>query len=125
ANYNDLILQADLTISKADITGLTFEDGSFTYDGTPKSLSVSGVPPTGTTVSYINNSRTNAGTQTVTATINGGNNYNNLTLQADLTITKADITNFTFTDGSFVYDGTPKSLTVTGVPSVGVTVSYT
>jgi hypothetical protein len=50
--------------------------------------------PTGTTVSYANNSRTDAGTQEVTATISGSN-YTTLELKADLTITKAAISGIT------------------------------
>src|SRR5690606_13754064 len=124
ANYEDLVLKADLTVAKADITGIGFADGSFVYDGTGKSLAITGALPTGATVSYIGNIRTDAGTQTATATINGGKNYNDLILEAELTIAKADITGVTFTGGSFVYDGTPKSLAITGALPISTTVSY-
>ncbi len=124
SNYNDLTLEAELEISKADITGITFADGSFVYDGTERSLSVSGTLPAGTSVSYINNGRTDAGTQTVTANIDGGSNYNDLTLEAELEISKADITGITFADGSFVYDGTERSLSVSGTLPAGTSVSY-
>src|SRR5690606_11501904 len=65
-NYTIAFTGADFAISKADITGITFDDDSFTYDGTSKSLSVSGVPPAGTTVSYTGNDQTDAGTYSVT-----------------------------------------------------------
>ena len=67
------------------ITGVTLEDGSFVYDGTAKSLVIAGTLPTGTTVSYENNSRTEVGTQEVTATISGAN-YTQLILKATLYI---------------------------------------
>ncbi|MBE8722659.1 BspA family leucine-rich repeat surface protein [Sphingobacterium pedocola] len=129
SNYNDLILTADLTITKADIadvSDITFTDASFVYDGTAKSLAIAGTLPTGTTVRYANNSRTDAGTQEVTATVSGSN-YNDLILTADLTITRADIAdvaNITFADASFVYDGTAKSLAIAGTLPVGTTVGY-
>src|SRR5690606_39641285 len=78
------------------------------------SLAITGDLPDGTSVSYTGNSRTNAGTQEVTATITGGANYEDLVLTADLTVTKATITGVTLEDGSFVYDGTAKSLAITG-----------
>ncbi len=124
ANYTTLVLTADLTITPATITGVTFEDGSFTYDGIEKSLAITGTLPTGTTVSYTNNGRTDAGTQEVTATITGAN-YTTLVLTADLEITPATITGITFEDASFTYDGIEKFLAITGTLPTGTTVSYT
>src|SRR5690606_25913141 len=127
ANYNDLVLNAELeiTITKSDITGITFVDGSFGYDGTEKLLEISGTLPTGTSVSYVSNGRTELGSQTVTANISGGVNYNDLTLYADLTIVKGTIADVTFDDASFVYDGTEKTLAITGTLPTGASVSYT
>src|SRR5690606_11648772 len=85
-NYADLVLTATLTVTPATITGITFVDGSFVYDGTAKSLAIGGTLPAGTSVSYADNSRTDAGSQTVTATISGGTNYDDLVLTATLTI---------------------------------------
>src|SRR3546814_19070852 len=73
SNYEDLVLTADLTITKATITGITLEDGSFVYDGTAKTLMIAGNLPEGTTVAYTSNSRHDAGMQEVTATISGSN----------------------------------------------------
>ncbi|MFD2962561.1 MULTISPECIES: Ig-like domain-containing protein [Olivibacter] len=122
-NYETLVLKANLAISKATITGITLDDGAFVYDGTAKSLAISGTLPVGTSVSYENNSRTDVGTQEVTATING-DNYETLVLKANLTISKAAITGISFQDGSFVYDGTAKSLAISGTLPMGTTVSY-
>ncbi|WP_192348707.1 MBG domain-containing protein [Algoriphagus sp. Y33] len=123
SNYTTVVLTADLTITPATVTGITFEDDSFIYDGTAKVLAITGTLPDGTSVSYTNNSRTNVGTQEVTATITGSN-YNALVLTADLTITPADITGITFEDDSFVYDGTAKALAITGTLPDGSSVSY-
>ncbi|MFC6100210.1 Ig-like domain-containing protein [Olivibacter domesticus] len=123
ANYTDLVLRANLSITKATITGVTLEDSSFVYDGTAKSLGIAGTLPAGTTVSYVNNERTNVGGQEVTATVSGAN-YEDLVLTADLSITKAIITGVTLEDSSFVYDGTAKSLTIAGTLLAGTAVSY-
>ncbi|MFC3880800.1 Calx-beta domain-containing protein [Algoriphagus namhaensis] len=124
SNFNTLVLTADLTITPAVITGVTFDDGTFVFDGTAKSLAISGTLPTGTSVAYTNNNRTDVGTQEVTATITGSN-YNTLILTADLTITPATVTGITFADGNFVYDGTAKSLAISGTLPTGTSVAYT
>src|SRR5690606_31013688 len=95
SNFTALVLTADLTIRPADISGIGFEDASFVFDGTAKSLAVTGTLPDGTSVNYTNNSRTDVGTQEVTATITG-DNFTTLVLTADLTITPATVTGITF-----------------------------
>ncbi|TJZ63051.1 T9SS type B sorting domain-containing protein [Sphingobacterium olei] len=124
SNFTTLVLTADLTVTPADITSITFEDASFVYDGTAKSLAINGTLPAGANVAYTDNSRTDVGTQVVTATISGSN-YTELVLTADLEITPATITGITFEDDTFVYDGTAKSLAITGTLPAGTTVSYT
>ncbi|SUJ01322.1 gliding motility-associated C-terminal domain [Sphingobacterium spiritivorum] len=89
SNYTITYAGANLTISKATISGITLSDGSFTYDATAKSILIAGTLPAGTTVSYTGNNQTAAGTYAITATIDGGVNYTNLTLQATLRINKA------------------------------------
>ncbi|WP_312081831.1 MBG domain-containing protein [Empedobacter sp.] len=88
-NYNFTYQKADLAITKASLVGITFNDNSFTYDGTAKSLAITGTLPKDVGVSYVNNNQSQAGTYTVTANITGGNNYQDQTLTADLTINKA------------------------------------
>ncbi|WP_040302739.1 T9SS C-terminal target domain-containing protein [Algoriphagus machipongonensis] len=124
ANYAINYTGANFLITKATITGITFADGTFVYDGTEKSLTISGTLPAGTSVAYTNNGRTDVGTQEVTATITGSN-YNTLLLNADLTITPAAIGDVTLEDGSFVYDGTEKSLMISGTLPDGASVAYT
>ncbi|QVY64266.1 MBG domain-containing protein [Polaribacter sp. Q13] len=124
ANYQDLVLKANLTITKATFSGITFNSKSFEYDGTQKSFEITGSLPANTSVSYANNTNTDTGVYEVIATISGAN-YQDLVLTANLTITKATLTGFTFVDKSFVYDGTPKSLTINGSLPTGTSVSYT
>src|SRR5690606_41850127 len=73
------------------------------------SLAIAGNLPTGVTVSYANNGQVNAGEYTVTATIDGGRNYEDQALTAELTIKKATLTGIIFQDAAYTYDGTEKS----------------
>ncbi|MBQ9085117.1 MAG: DUF5050 domain-containing protein [Clostridia bacterium] len=105
------------------ITGVTFEDATYDYDGEEKTLSVTGTLPEGVTVSYSSNKGTNAGTYNATATLSG-EGYNTLTLTAKLVINKINITGVTFEGATYSFDGEEKTLSVTGSLPEGVTVSY-
>lgn len=122
-NYNDLTLHATLTITNGTIRGVEFNDVSYVYDGNEHSVLVSGKIPTGVTVQYQNNKRTEAGSQQATATLSGPG-YNDLVLHATLTVNKATFTGITFEDSSVLYDGETHAITASGVPSFA-TVTYT
>lgn len=85
-NYNTPNIQ-NLTweIKKATITGITFSGKTFGYDGNEKEIKISGTLPSGATVTYTNNKKTDAGTYNAIATISGAN-YETLTLNAKLVI---------------------------------------
>ena len=122
-NHNTLTKTAILTILGQDITGVTFSDKSFEYDGKSHSLEVEGELPEGVSVSYTNNGKTDSGTYKVTAKLTG-EGYNPLELTANLTITPAKLNKpGYFSDKSFIYDGKNHSLVVDGAPS-GATVTY-
>ncbi len=111
ANYNAIPnMTAKLTIAKAtyDMSGIKFEDGSFTYDGQAHSLVISGTLPTGVSVTYAGNDKTNAGEYTVTATFVG--DYDNYIaipdITATLTIAKAAPAYTAPTDLTVVAEGT-------------------
>ncbi|WP_257666067.1 BspA family leucine-rich repeat surface protein [Parapedobacter tibetensis] len=87
-NYAITSEEGSLAITPAVITGITLEDASFTYDGMNKSLGIEGELLDGISVTYTGNSRTDVGTQEVTATVSG-DSYEDLILTADLTITPA------------------------------------
>ncbi|WP_297338576.1 MBG domain-containing protein, partial [Algoriphagus sp.] len=124
SNFETLVLTADLTITPSEVEGITFEDESFVFDGTEKSLAITGTLPSGTEVAYSNNGRTNVGTQIVTSTISG-NNFTDLILTAELEITPAGVEGITFEDESFVFDGSEKFLVITGDLPAGTSVAYT
>ena len=127
-NYNTLELTAYIVIEALpedkDITGVTLEDATFTYDGTAKSLAVVGTLPEGVSVEYNGNGKTDAGTYTVTAVLSG-EGYKTLTITAELKINKATITGITLEGNTFTYDGTAKSIAYVGTLPEGVTAEYT
>ena len=110
--------------SLTTITGVVFENQTFDYDGLEKVITVNeSAIPTGVTVAYTNNKATNAGEYNATAVLTG-EGYKTLTLTAKLKINKInyDMSNARWNYSSaFTYDGSDKSVTVTGLPD-GVTV---
>ena len=124
-------MTAVLTIKKAmyDMSAVTFENKTVTYDGKIHSLAVSDNLPDGVTVTYENNDKISANQYIVNAIFTGDsiNYYAIDDMQAMLTINKAtyDMSKAQFVGGRFTYDGTPKSIYVTGALPDGVTVNYT
>ena len=116
--------QDDPSEQLKEITGVTFQDATFTYDGEEKSIVVSGEIPVGVQVSYEKNKGTNAGTYNGKAVLSGAG-YKTLTLQATLTIRKADITGISFEGDSVEYDTLAHSIQIVGNLPSGVTVLYT
>ena len=98
-------MTATLTIAKAayDMSGITFENGSVTYDGEAHSLAISGTLPDGVTVTYEGNDKVNAGTYTVTAKFAG--DYDNYEVIADMTAVL-------IIDKAMPVYTTPKNLTI-------------
>ena len=123
ANYNTLTKTATLRIVGKTITGVTFSDGTFEYDGNKHSIFVSGELPEGVSVSYSGNNQTNAGTYQVTATLTG-EGYEKLELKANLIIKPAPVSKpGSFYDRAYMYDGNNHSLVVENAP-YGSTVTY-
>ena len=87
---NEPLLKANIHFQKENFSDIKFENNFYTYDGTEKSLTVSGDLPDGAKVTYTNNNQINAGTYKVTAKVTC-EEYNDLTLSATLTIEKAPI----------------------------------
>ena len=84
--WNPAAATMTLTVGKAQITGVTFEDAAFTEDGAEHKIELTGSLPEGTSVSYENNVQKAPGTYTAKALIDGGVNYESLELTAVLTI---------------------------------------
>ena len=110
-NYLSVSREVSLVIKNAEIEGVTFEGDTFTYDGTTKSIEVTGLPE-GASVSYENNDQTQAGTYKVTATVSQ-ENYNDKILTANLVINKAEAVITADAVQSFTYDGTVKNVAAT------------
>ncbi|MBQ4443065.1 MAG: starch-binding protein [Clostridia bacterium] len=127
-NYESVAsMLATLTVSKAtyDMSSVVFADVTATYDGAAHTATVSGDLPAGVTVTYINNSLINAGAVEAIAIFQGDYaNYKAITdMTATVTVRKARIDIGAFNDGTFVYDGSEKAITMGELPEV-VAVSY-
>lgn len=122
--------KATLTITKAtyDMSGVSFEGVTFTYDGSPKSIQVKGTLPEGVTVTYEGNEKTDVGTHEVIAHFKGDEkNYNAIEdKKANIVIEKGtlDLSSIKFENSNQTYDGTPKFILIEGELPEGVEVSY-
>lgn len=121
-NYEDKRIEANLKI-RHPLSNLVFEDATFMYDGTAKQLVVVGAPE-GVTITYYENEQTEVGRYTVTAIISGNEQYEDLVLRATMVIVKATIEDVAFESRTFTYDGTAKSIFVSGALPQGVTVQH-
>lgn len=122
--YKDKALSATLTINKAEITGVTFDDVNTVYDGQQKEILVSGQLPEGVTATYSSNRAINAGTYNATATL-VGKNYKEKTLSATLFIDKATIAGITMEkEQSVMFDDAIHLPTFNGNLPQGISVTY-
>lgn len=122
-NYDTLTLTAPFIVEKGEISGITFKSDSATYDGNEHSILISGTLPDGVSVDYKNNTATDAGIYTATATISG-EHYKTATLNAILTINEAEIKGITFPKLTVTYDGKEHTATISGTLPDGVSVTY-
>ena len=103
-HYNAVTTSLTLTVNKAvcDMSGVTFADARYTYDGNPKSLSI-GTLPTSVSVSYTGNGMTDVGVYTVTASFTSENYLPIPDMTAMLTISPSGIPeNYTMSVGGRV-----------------------
>ncbi|MCQ2408996.1 MAG: MBG domain-containing protein [Clostridia bacterium] len=128
-NYNDIPdVEIEMTILKADydLSGIVYSESTFTYDGTPHSVSVSSLPD-GVTASYSSTDMINAGEYSVEITFYGDSmNHNSIApVTKLLTILRADadISSVKFESEVCTYDGSPKFIYALGVPPY-ISVSY-
>ncbi|MEK6494010.1 T9SS type A sorting domain-containing protein, partial [Myroides odoratimimus] len=85
-NYEDLVLETVLSISKANITGISFVDKVVSYNKQEQIIEIIGELPTGVSVLYEKAKQTEVGIYNAIARINGGINYNDLVLEAKFEI---------------------------------------
>ena len=128
-SYESVTCSWTVTLKNYEFTGVTFDDVTTTYDGTAKTLAVSGLP-TGAQVSYDKEtSYTNAGEYTVTATVTLAN-YNPVELTATLTIEKREVELAFSGETTLAYNGnvqktiTAQATNLVGNDTVEITVSY-
>ena len=84
-NETLILVGNDYSENSLDVSNVKFNDASFIYDGTAKSLSVTNLP-NGVKVTYTNNNQTEVGVYTVTATITDEEGNVLRTLTAKLSI---------------------------------------
>lgn len=114
---------------------ITMSDATYYYDANQtRTIEINEELPAGVVVKYTwknssgektgsGNSFKDVGTYHVTATI-AGSYYATTTATATLTILQPSLSGITFTDKTFVYDGTKKSIEITGTLIEGASVSY-
>lgn len=113
---------------------ITMSDATYYFEANKtRTIEINEELPAGVVVKYTwkkssgetgsGNSFKDVGTYHVTATISGGF-YATTTATATLTIIQPSLSGITFTDKTFVYDGTQKKIEITGTLIEGATVSY-
>lgn len=109
-----------------DLSWITLSDATFSYDGTEKTVEISGELPTGVYVQYTDNKKTDAGVYTVTARLVDGDGIVLKTMTATLTINKAvyDMSGVSLPDVTHAYNGTEDTPSIVGTLPEGVSVSY-
>ena len=136
-------MTAKLTINKAvyQLSGVKFESKTFTYDGKQHSITATGIP-NGVTASYVDNTRTEVGSNKATVTFGLSEvlnkNYSSIspsTLSATITIKgeepnptekpSYDMSGVIFKGETFTYDGSEHSIFISGKLPTGVSVTYT
>ena len=119
-------LIAKLEITKINVEPIVFESVTIPYDGQTHHIYISNELPEGLEVSYSNNGKTLAGEYRVTAyfTDTLGIYFVPNAQTAILKITKVQITNITFNDVIFKYDGEPHSIEIVGDLPDDVIVKY-
>ena len=134
SNYNQLLLEANLVIEKANMEGISLNDFNDVYDGTIKSISVNttttafgdeievsyslvGTTLAGDEISENANGIVKAGNYVVSALLSGGANYHETTLDANLIIAPREIVvswqSYAYGESTEAYDGQEKGVTIT------------
>lgn len=118
------------TIAKAtyDLSTVSIEDNTFTYDGKEHSVVVEGDLPEGLSAEYSGNGQVEAGVYDIIISFKGDEtNYNIVQpISVTLTIEKADydLSNIVFTDQKVRYDGNAHSILLDGTLPENVSISY-
>ena len=127
-------MTAVLTIEKAtiDMSGVTFENKTVSYNEDEQTIAVGGTLPDGVTVKYYSNEEefvgaTNVGEYTIIAKFEASSNYNAIAdMSAKLVIEKADVdmSGITFADKTVDYNTLAQTIVVEGDLPSFITVVY-
>ena len=102
-------------IKNYDMSGVSFADATYTYDGQEHKIEITGTLPKGVTVAYTNNTLTNVGEVTATAIFTGDDSFNPIpSMTAKLKITPAAVQGVVFADKTVTYNGQEHVLELTG-----------
>ncbi len=118
-------MSATLTIEPFTVSGISFNDMEFDYDGKKKSIFITGTIPNDVKVIYEGNGKTAVGSYVVTARFETENeNYGEFpTLTATITINKGTYVPV-FKNATFSFDAKEHSIFVEGNLPNGITVEY-
>ncbi len=125
-NYTLQNPEAKYNIAKAplDLSGVRVSESALVYDGSMKTVILTGLPAGTSVIGYTDNSATEAGEYTLRATF--AYDSANYTLDVSPTFTwrispaPYDTSGFSFSGGEFVYDGTPHFPTLIGSMPIGL-----
>ena len=131
-NYHEIApISATVQIRRARISGISFADARFDYDGTAKSIFIEyigGELPAEVSVSYIGNEQIDNGTYTVTAKFTVSDNYEPIDdISAVLKITNKihDMSGISLRGETATYDGLDHMPAIIGELPAGVSVVIT
>ena len=119
SNQNEPGPDPDPTPTEKEITGITFGNATYVYDGGEKTLLITGTLPEGVSAVYTNNVGTDAGEYDAKVTLSG-EGYKTLELSARLKIEKANIEGVSVSDLTATYDGSEKTIELSGMLPEGV-----
>lgn len=129
-NYATKDVTFTITVKRKDITGITIEDKTVTFNNTAHSLSA--VAPDGATVTYTYNAATTnsfsavrAGKYYVTVNVSIDNNHNDFTRTVLLEINKAVLPEFYFSAHEFQWEPEHEDFVVNVVDADGNNIDLT
>ena len=114
ANYKGVTVERTITVNKAQavISGIAFENGSFTYDGENHSYNVSASSNFGNVKVTVNGSEvnesytiTNVGAYTFTFLVAGTDNYEGASIARTVTVNQATVNTISVKNGEGEFNG--------------------
>lgn len=125
-NYDITTFELTVAVDKANVEGISFDGMTFVYDGQEHAIEIAGDLPEGASVTYKNNRGTDVSSYNAEAIISGGINYQDVTLNAVLTINKASFPTslITFNNKLIEWDGNEHAILIEGELPMNASVVY-